>query len=161
MLDSILANVNEAFKNGVPNGSLLGWDYERFWQNLIKLTEIGEVLNVTDFNYGFCNTYFYYYPSKKIKCYEMATFEISFVSDVFQIYWTKYSDYGKSGNVIESPENDESKEWEKRVRNFIQQKGFEECLTEWYNLPIEGVELELSGKDQVTLGKCLFVDYEE
>ncbi len=161
MLNSIINNIRDAFKNGVPNGSLQGWDFERFWQELINLTEIGEIVNATDFNYGFCNTYFYYHPSKKTKNYEMATFEISFVSNVFQIYWTKYSDSGKIGNVIESPENHESKEWEKKVREFIKQKGFEECTTEFYNLPIDGVELELSGKDHVTLGKCLFIDYEE
>jgi hypothetical protein len=34
-------------------------------------------------------------------------------------------------------------------------------LTEWYNLPIDGIDLELSEKDEVTIGKCLFVDYEE
>lgn len=91
----------------------------------------------------------------------MATFQISFISNVFQIYWTKYIKHGKTGKVIESPENNASKKWEQKVREFIKQKGFEECLTEWYNLPIDGIQLELSEKDEVTVGKCLFVDYEE
>jgi hypothetical protein len=30
----------------------------------------------------------------------------------------------------------------------------------WYDKVVDGVELELSGTENVTLGKCLFSDYD-
>jgi hypothetical protein len=123
MLESITMDIEEAFKNGVPNGNLLKWDYLRYWQELVNLTRIGKIVNISDFNYSFCNTYFYYYPSDNEENYEMATFQISFISNVFQIYWTKYTKHGKTGKVVESPENSISKKWEQKVREFIKQKG--------------------------------------
>jgi hypothetical protein len=162
MLDKIIRDVKDAFKNEHPNGMLLGWDDERFYQELSDLTKKGELVDQTDFNYSFCNTFsYYYYPFDKDKNYEMATLKISFVSNVFDIRWWKYRNRGRSPRIIESPENYVSKEWEQQVKAFFEKKGFVKCLPEWHSLHIEGIDLELSEKGKVTLGKCLFDDYED
>lgn len=157
MKDSVIKDIQMAFKDGVPNGILLGWDEDRFYQDLLILTQRGEIVNRTDFNYSFCNTYYYHHSNKHSKTQEKATLQISFVSNVFQIYWDKSLKHSSSmARRIKEPENNESKEWEKAVKGFMKQRGFEEFLIDWYNLPIDGIELELSEKDEVTVGKCLF-----
>jgi len=155
--DYVIKEIQSAFKDGIPNARLLGWDEERFYTDLINLSRSGKIVNATDFNYSFCNTYYYhYYPSEQSKAHEKATLQISFVSNVFQIYWDKFLKHSSVARRILEPENTESKDWEKAVKGFMKQSGFEEFLIEWYNLPIDGIELELSKKDEVTLGKCLF-----
>lgn len=154
--DSLIKEIHSTFNNGIPNGMLLGWDEERFYTELLNLSQNGKIVNATDFNYSFCNTYYFYYPPERSKVNEKATLQISFISNVFQIYWGKYLKHSSIERRIQEPEYAESKDWEKNVKAFMKQRGFEEFLDELYNLPIDGIELELSEKDEVTIGKCLF-----
>ena len=156
MKDSLIEDIRRAFKQGIPNGTILGWDRERFYTDLLSLTRRGTVVNETDFNYARCNTYHFYYPKELSKVNETATLEISFISNVYLMYWGKYLKHSPTERRIREPEFTESKDWGKAVKEFLKQRGFEEFLIEWYNLPIDGIELELSEKDEVTIGKCLF-----
>lgn len=151
--------VREKFSNGVPNGWLLNWDSERFSKELKELSNEFEFINSTSFDYAFCNSYNLFFPSQASENYEMATIEISFIVDAYQIFWTEYFDYGKRGKVIPATTSKKSKAVEIRIRSFLNEKGFTDCLLDWSEINIQNIQLELSEK--ATLGKCLFVDYED
>jgi hypothetical protein len=96
-------------------------------------------------------------PSEEFK---ELTIWISFVEDAFCVFWTNYSRGGKSGSPDLSASSEGQAAVTSRVREFLESRGFVEVTSEWYSRRINGVELELSLPSEVTLGKCLFNDYD-
>ena len=158
--DIWIQKIKEVFHDGVPNGWLLQWDSDRYSNELKDLALDLEFSNGTSFDYAFCNTYYLYHPSQETENYEMATIDISFVVNAYQVFWTQYSNHGKTGKVISSPSSEKSQIIEKKIRLFLEKNGFTECLVEWSEIKIKGIKLELSD-EEATLGKCLFIDYED
>lgn len=147
------------FANGCPNGALLGWDTERFFQELKSICPNQHVRNLTDFNYSYCNKYEIVpiqLPESE-RLFE-ATVSFSFICNAFSFHWTSYSIDKKRGKVvadsclplgIDNPRQ--------QISKFAKESGFYEIEGPWMDLEIEGIELELA--DTATLGKCLFDDF--
>lgn len=84
-----------------------------------------------------------------------------FIADFYCAHWTQYLDSkGQSGFVRPSAPDRESALTGARVRRVIESAGFCELPDEWLIEELSGVTLELAGAEAVTIGKCLFDDYE-
>lgn len=158
-LDEILAQVRDAFRDGPPNGWLLGWDPDRLIAGIQGLTPSDcQISNRSSFDYSFCNSFEIKFPAVKNKYLVLIT-KVSFIADVFCLYWVRYKHKGGKGNVIPSPETAEQCETEKSLRSFLEAMEFSELPAEWHSARVEGVRLELAECGSVTLDKCLFEDH--
>ena len=86
--------------------------------------------------------------------HDVLTVLVSFILDVFSLYWTTYEADGRYGSTASQPMLSQGKIIEENVRRVLAKQGFEEVPAIWYNEPLSGIELD------VTLGKCLFDDYD-
>lgn len=154
-----ILKAKESFASGCPNGILLGWDVERFFDELKCACPAQKIRNLTDFNYSYCNKY-EIVPEQvpgNGRHFE-ATASFSFVCNAFSFHWTSYSLDRKRGKVV--PDELLPKEIDnprQTLIDFAKEKGFDEIDNNWMELEIDGIELELA--DTATLGKCLFDDY--
>ncbi|MCB9577732.1 MAG: hypothetical protein H6717_11990 [Polyangiaceae bacterium] len=147
--------IRRLFASGPPNGWLLGWDRDRGFDDLSALVAPLAATNNTSFDYAFCN-HFEVRLSLAEERYAVLTVLTSFVADVFSVHWTVYDPGGQAGRVVGQPP--EGKRIEADVRAWLGRRGLRELPDELLRQPIPGIELELSGADDVTLGKCLFRD---
>ncbi len=153
--DSLVRQVRERFQSGKTNGFLMKWEANRFHEKLKALCEDFRVVNQTDFNYSYCNSYEIEPYIHRTGGQYVLTVKFSFIADVFSVHLTKYSHNRKVGFVV--PEH-ELPELPRLIRDFAIFEGFEEIDGVDHNLLVDGVELELSQIS--TLGKCLFDDFE-
>lgn len=154
---SLIRDINNAYSTAIPNGFLLGWDENRFFTELKFLFSDLKVINTTDFNYSFCNTYEIDLGEKGNTSF-ILTLKISFIANAFVLYVTEYSKNLKYGKVLFQEESDEQLEYLNRVQNFMFEKGFIEPSNEDLDVIIQDVHLELA--DISTIDKCLFDDFE-
>lgn len=153
----IVSKIREAFSQGVPNGFLLDWDRERFYSSLVREFKGCRVINDTDFNYSFCNTYELDGLGSSKEDY-VITIKISFVADAYTVYVTKYWDSRRKGKVVPDELVPEIGCSVSDVKIFFKKMGFEEVDGEMMDVEIPDVQLELA--ETATIGKCLFDDFE-
>jgi len=156
LLEEIVAQVREQFREEVPNGWLLGWDLNRGHAAIREATAPYRASNLTSFDYSFCN----WYEVKVRNGYQkwLLTVKISFIVSVFSLYWTRYKSSVEGFVMI--ADSDERRRLENRVRTAVSGLGYCEIDSAWLNLKVDGVSLELSDPEDVTLGKCLFCDFD-
>ncbi|MCP4458042.1 MAG: hypothetical protein GY816_08470 [Cytophagales bacterium] len=152
--------VKQKFSQGPPNGWLLGWDEERFFPDFIKIAHPFLSINLTSFDYSFCNKFHVRSDTNEIGQYLALTVCLSFIVDAYSIHWTFYDYKGRTGKVVPSPCKEPESILEYRIREFLAKQGFVEIPDNWYNAKVEGVHLDLSDDEHVILGKCLFDDFD-
>ncbi len=153
----LISVLQASFASGLPNGWQLGWDRERFGADLKRIAGDRRVINVTSFDYSRCNSY-------EIECSNVGnqlvlTVRISFVRDLFILHWTQYSPNRRSGQVVQEIP-DACAEIEGSVAEFLHCENFRRVPDDLYEQHVPNVELELSEPGDVTVGKCLFDDYD-
>ena len=157
-LKYILRVIKKRYQYGVPNGVLLKWDRNRFKSNIQKVIGKNYVLeqHTTDFDYEFCNSYSIKIDiNLYIYCLNL---NISFIGDFYEINWSSMKKRTKQIKHSIRINNFELINIENIIDNFFKKRGFIKISDDIYNIKIEGIELELSELDEVTIGKCLFND---
>ncbi len=157
-LDCWKTAIGRRFSGGPPNGWVLGWDRTRMFAEICREAKDYSCTNCTSFDYSFCNRYEIRVDESSYEFWNL-TVRISFVLDVFSLHWTRYVAGGKRGWVLDDAPNQEASLVELRIRDSLESKGYDELPADWYEEPIDGVVLELSG-DRATIGKCLFEDHD-
>src|SRR5688500_18859647 len=95
----LIQEVRNAFQFGPPNGLELNWDASRFFSSLESLCSSCKVLNSTDFNYSYCNTFDIEPENMGVDCRYVLTAKFSFVAPAYSVHVTKYSLDKKAGCV--------------------------------------------------------------
>lgn len=156
--EQVVSEIKRAFKDSPPNGFLLGWDSDRYYDSLKALCHTCRVTNDTDFNYSFCNSYEFVPELGSVAHVYTITVKLSFIVPAYTLHVTKYSVNKKTGKVVFGPDVPREVEMlSETVREYIETKGFQEIGNEEMDEEVPGVELELA--DQATIGKCLFDDF--
>lgn len=153
-LSELIRRIQHEFRDGPPNGWLLNWPLVRF-KELRLVVAPHELENWTSFDYSFCNRFEVRIPNKG-KSFYLLTILTSYVANFYSLHWTFYKD-GKKGKVV-SVDDSALIDLASRVREFLISQGMRELPLEWDLAEVPGVELELAGCDNVTVGKCLFDD---
>ncbi|WP_165248261.1 hypothetical protein [Paludisphaera soli] len=157
-LDDLIRLVQERFRDGPPNGWLLGWDPARCLDSVGRAARPHHVGNTTSFDYGFCNQFEVAIGAGgRGECW-VLTIHLSFVAPTFCLFWTRYKSPNKG--VVNAGVPEGQRALEDEVRAAIQAEGFFELPDEWFDVHVDGVRLELSDAADVTLNKCLFCDYD-
>ncbi len=156
--NEIIQQVQSLYKNGIPNGILLGWDTARFHNQLTSLFERLIILNETDFNYSFCNSYTIELGKDSGDNVYILTLKASFIVNAYTIHVTKYSSNKRVGKVIQEDHLLQYTKYIERARSFFENQGFIEITSDDMDCAVNDVTLELAEKP--TLGKCLFDDFE-
>ena len=156
-INSMILQVQEAFKNGCPNGIILAWDRDRLFHDLEQVCRGFKVTNYTDFNYSYCNTFDIEPIGDSSDYIYVVTFKVSFVCDAYSVHVTKYSKDRRRGEVVSENECASLVPILAVVRGFAEDRGFCEITGQDHDIVIEGIDLELS--DVATLGKCIFDDF--
>lgn len=156
--DRFIQTVRTAFQFGPPNGLELNWDSKRFFSDLKKICTDCRVVNNTDFNYSYCNSFNIEPTEAEGDVRHVLTAKFSFVAPAYSVHVTKYSMDKKSGRVIDEAEHPTMLRLAAFVRQFAAQEGFQEVDGKDHDIVVDGARLELS--DVATLGKCLFDDFE-
>ncbi|QDU80180.1 hypothetical protein Pla110_19040 [Polystyrenella longa] len=157
-LEDIKEEIHTQFQDKPPNGWLLGWDESRGFASLHTAAAPHSIVNCTSFDYGFCNWFELIIDSEIDECYWKLTIKLSFIVPAYVYYWTQYDRPARCRVLSNAPLGYE--EIEDRLRVVVENAGFFEIPMEWYDYEMKGVELELSGTENVTLSKCLFSDYD-
>lgn len=158
LLDDWISTVKSKFGDGCPNGFLLEWDANRFYSSIIEICRKCKVINQTDFNYAYCNTYVIRPGTKTGNFIYELTLNISFIVDAFSFHWTRYTPNLKKGGVISTNEIEVEYDPTDSLIEFLEKNQYQEVQPDWFDLNIDDVQLELA--EEATLGKCLFHDYE-
>ena len=154
---TLLRTIAELFRDGPPNGWLLGWDVDRFANQVSELSGDGEFENVTSFDYSFCNSFEVTFRQTSDE-FVVLTVRVSFVADYFSMHWTQYSSSGKHGVVVDDVDFDGAARVAQDIRAFLRSMGYQEFPTSWDSIAVPEAVLELS-EEPATLSKCLFDDY--
>lgn len=156
--ERIVSLVQSTFGYSFRNVSKHDWDRNRFFHSLVKLCGGCKIVNGTDFNYSYCNT-FEIEPKVQPDEYSyVLTFKTSFVADVYSLHVTRYSKDRSTGKVVSENELPTLIPTIAILRQFAVAAKFQEMEGSDHDIIVEGVSLELS--DVATLGKCLFDDFE-
>ncbi len=158
-IDDITESIHSQFDKGPPNGWLLGWDESRCFALISAAAAPHPTSNHTSFDYGFCNWFEVRIDSEGDDRYWTLTIKLSFIAPAYCIHWTQYESPTQGAVIPAAPVG--YKIVEDKVRIAAENAGFFGIPTEWCEKQLLGVELELSGTENVTLGKCLFTDYAE
>ena len=154
----VLESIKKAFSNGCPNGFLLGWDEKRFFERLSALLSGTKVINNTDFNYSYCNSFEVLLDELEEKEHFVLTVKVSFVADFFCVYLTKYTRNKRNGEVVDVSQSEDFSELFGKVESFFAGEGFRMLNDNEMNNVVDGVDLELA--EDATVAKCLFDDFE-
>jgi len=155
--DELISEIQRRFKSSCPNGVLLKWDRNRFYDSLLQLFVGYKVKNQTDFNYSYCNSFDVEMNARGASGqFYKLTLKISFIVDAYTLHLTEYSNDKKRGKVISSEGITEVLFIIKKIKQFMEQKGFQEIYDDM-NVVVPNVELELA--KTATIGKCLFDDF--
>ena len=160
-LDELVQTVQSRFQDDPPNGWQLGWDRERCLDLVRSAASPHPARNLTSFDDAFCNWYEVCIdPSDGKQHWKQRTLTIqfSFIAPVSCLYWDRPKRSTQGDLIASAPESYQAVE--ARVRAAVWAVGFFEAPSDWLNHEIEGIQLELSGTHHVTLGKCLFCDYD-
>lgn len=157
-LKKITETIRTQFQEGPPNGWILGWDSSRCFHLISAAAVPYPVANHTSFDYGFCNWFQVRIDGENEECYWTLTIKISFIAPVYAFHWTQYGSKTQGRVIPAAPQDYQSVE--DSVRLAVENSRFCELPVEWHDKELKGIELELSGSENVTVGKCLFSDYE-
>lgn len=156
-LKTMIDGLRQQFSEQPPNGWLLGWDRDRYFTLVKNTCEPFVVTNATSFDYAFCNRFEVGFEEPRGEGFLALTVRISFVFPIFALHWTKYK--SKTLGAVVTQVAGEHRELEERVRRALESIGLNELPNEWSEEKVEGVELDLSDANNVTISKCLFEDY--
>lgn len=159
-LTKLIERVRSAFAGGPPNGWMEGWALDRHFTEFVQVASPQKAVNVTSFDYSFCNRFEARVNGLVDRRYAVLSVLLSFIADVYTIHWTLYEGDGRVGRVIKAPPSADAAELQLRVERWLAQIGFTRIRDDWYDTELEGIVLELSGDTAVTLGKCLFQDFD-
>lgn len=154
-LDSIIKDIYASFCEELPNGILLKWNTNRFYNDFKKIFSDYEVINQTDFNYSYCNSYDIILE-KNEKNKTILTVKVSYVSKAFALHIIRYFDR-THGKILYEDSSRQYKTSANLIKNYLIKKGFREISGEEQNIEIKNINLELA--ELATLGKCLFDDF--
>ncbi|VTR93352.1 unnamed protein product [Gemmata massiliana] len=154
-LSEIVDQVQGQFRNGVPNGWLLGWKLDRGYATINESIAPHKAANMTTFDYCFCNYYELMIGNDYPK-FALAI-RISFIVPAYSLHWTRYD--SEHSGVVTRDIPVAAVHIENKIRSTIDGLGYFELPSDWHDKEINDVILELSDTDSVTLGKCLFCDY--
>ena len=158
-VDDWTAATRGAFDTGIPNGWELEWDRARFEKEVAARARPWKCFNATSFDYARCNKYEIECGSEATGHY-VLTILVSFVVDSYIAHWTHYTERGRAGVVVTGPGERALGTVEQAVISFLEGEGFEEMPADIYRTKVEGIALELSEPDEVTIGKCCFEDFD-
>ena len=57
LAESLKQKVFDAFERGIPNGWILHWDENRFFDQISEIVRPYPLINYTTFDYAFCNRF--------------------------------------------------------------------------------------------------------
>ena len=154
----LVEDVRRAFRFGIPNGLKLNWNADRFFPQIKRICEKCHVVNGTDFNYSYCNSFDVEPTEMEGGNRYVLNVKFSFIAPAYSIHTTKYSRDKKLGRVVQESERPAILSLAHSVRDFAKQAGFQEVDGRSHDIVVDGVQLELS--EVATLGKCLFDDFE-
>jgi hypothetical protein len=157
---TLLETVRKAFAAGPPNGWLLGWLVDRHFSGFAQAASPVKARNVTTFDYAFCNHFEARINGLTGGRFATLTVMLSFIADVYVLHWTLYESDGRTGQVVAAAPSEEAAALQGRIKHWLAKVGFLPLPDSWHELRLDGIELELSGARNVTLGKCLFRDYD-
>ncbi|MCA9280080.1 MAG: hypothetical protein H6815_12470 [Phycisphaeraceae bacterium] len=157
-IEAVVNDIRTQYRERPPNGWLLGWERERYLLLVQEACAPHAVVNATSFDYAFCNRYEVNLSEGDAGIFYMLAVRLSFIAPVFSLHWTRYESQTK-GSVVSSVPSDCS-QLEEKLRKTLERAGLTGLPDEWFEQEVSGVELELSGTSNVTIGKCLFEDYE-
>lgn len=155
--EDLESRVREAFSDGPPNGWLLGWAEDRGFREFAQVVAPHKAANNTSFDYAFCNHFDVRMALDDAK-YAVLTVLTSFVADVFSMHWTLYGPGGRGGQVVNDVPR--GRALEATVQDWLAGRGFVSLPDRLGDVVLDGLELELSGEENVTLAKCVFQDFE-
>lgn len=156
---TLLETVRRAFASGPPNGWLLGWPVDRHFPDFARIASPVRTQNLTTFDYAFCNHFVARIDGLAEGRFATLTVLLSFIADVYVLHWTRYDRDGRTGKVVAAAPSEKAEALQLHVERWAAEIGFEPLPDRWYDVRVEGIELELSGASNVTLGKCLFQDH--
>ncbi|MCL7422221.1 MAG: hypothetical protein M8364_15085 [Methylobacter sp.] len=154
--DELISEIQSKFTPSCPNGMLLGWDRNRFYDLISSLFVGYKVINQTDFNYSYCNSFDIEIGRSPIGQIYVLTIKISFIVDAYTVHVTEYSRDRNRAKLVQGEEVPETKHKIEKIKRLMEQKGFQEINDEFNDI-VSGVELELA--EEATIGKCLFDDF--
>lgn len=114
---------------------------------------------MTTFDHAFCNDFHITVSGEVAHSKWLMQVHVSFIVDAFVGFWTYYPPNSCKGVVVDSPLNESLLLIDQRIKTRLCDAGFWELPDEWYDIQIDGIELELSGFENVTVSKCLFHDH--
>lgn len=115
--------------------------------------------NCTSFDYSYCNDFEVRFGTPQEGA-TILTVWLSFVAPAASMHWTRYEPGMKAGEVVAETGNAEAERVAAAIARWIEEIGFELVSAATYGARVVGVELELSDPSEVTVGKCLFRDFD-
>ncbi|MBY0596073.1 hypothetical protein [Bacillus bingmayongensis] len=173
MSNEILKIVNKLYKQGDFQYILSKFVNKSFWNE--KINEIPNVSidNTTDFSYSTCFSYVllpldaecrfgsvefnnYVQKQSEVNCVMLL---ISAIAPYAMIKHLRYRHDNGTVNLVEefSPYNDESKNIENNILEFLNNNGIKSLNIDTLNTEVENISLELK-ETGVTIYNCLFED---
>lgn len=156
--DEITKAIHSQFHEGPPNGWLLKWNESRYFALVSDAAAPHRTTNHTSFDYGFCNWFEVRIDGNSHHGYWTLTIKLSFIIPAYCFHWTQYENSTQGTVIHAAPAGYQM--LEDKVRIAVENAGFFAISAQWYDVELEGVELELSSTEHVTLGKCLFTDHD-
>ena len=150
-LEEILQQVQLAFRDGPPNGWILGWDLNRYFSEIEGAAAPYPVINYTSFDYSYCNNYQIHDDSER--CHFFLTVLVSFITPVYSLHWTGLRN--QTGAVVLRPPAQYAA-LENKIAAKLKDLGLMDFPPDWSEVKVEGVHLELSEPEDAGLGKFLF-----
>ncbi len=155
-----IAEIRRQFQTAPPSGWELHWDADRFYDDLKEILGGNyKLCNCTNFDYSFCNSYELTVENKNGNEKWILAIKVSFIVDAYSLHWTYYP-RNKQAYVLMDQKDAQLQNIEDKIVSFLGSKGFSDVSHKVYNMKLEDVSLELSDPDEVTVGKCLFDDFE-
>jgi hypothetical protein len=156
-LDELIETIRRQFINGPPNGWELGWDDTRFCQEISDICSPLPVVNNTTFDYAFCNWYDIDCGAKWGCDRVELTVKVSVIAPVCSMHWTCRTGtcFSVASKMPEGKENKQS-----AIAAMLRRQGIYELEVGVDELIVPDVALELSETRNVTVGKCLFSDFD-
>lgn len=155
--DFIIEEIKARFNRGCPNGFLLGWDRDRFLKEVTDLSAPLRVINNTDFNYSYCNSYEIIISSNSNEPELSVILKLSFILDIYSLYCVEYVSGRRIGRVVKIASSGVVFYLTDKLEVFFTSIGFDRISNDFGGIEVKGVCLELA--EAATVEKCLFDDF--
>ena len=154
-LDQIVLAVRRQFRDGPPNGWLLGWDLNRYFSEITEAAAPYPVFNYTSFDYNYCNNYQIHVDSEGCKFFLHVL--VSYIAPVYSLHWTRLRNQTYAP-VLKPPIRYAF--LENQIAAKLKDLGLMDFPSAWSEVKVEGVGLELSEPEDARLEKFLFRDFD-